>query len=140
MIPATDPTKHWCHEHREHSHTHPGHYDGPEGTYEVPDDGIDWGYVVRRHFATVEDHRPIPGDDFMPPEWCGACETCRGMSSGTICAACSYDAEGRPDMAITWPCEYAGIFLDEKPAQARDRDHPATDPGAWLDEPRGDDL
>lgn len=50
-------------------------------------------------------HRPIEGSDFMFPEWCGACDACG--PAPTVCAFCSYDAEGGPDKPVDWPCAHA---------------------------------
>ncbi|GIM88761.1 hypothetical protein [Paractinoplanes toevensis] len=53
---------------------------------------------------SITEHQPIEGYDFMPPGWCGACETC--SPAPTICGACSYDLDGHPLEPVTWPCAY----------------------------------
>jgi hypothetical protein len=44
-IQPTDAKLHICRQHNEPDHTHPGWYDCPTGSYDIPDDGQEWGYV-----------------------------------------------------------------------------------------------
>lgn len=48
--------------------------------------------------ATRLFHKPIPGDQWMPMEWCGGCDTCiRAFGyPPEICQACSYSGLGYP--------------------------------------------
>ena len=52
------------------------------------------------------EHHPVEGYDFMPSEWCGACEHCISYPVPTVCAVCSYTSGG-PGEPVEWPCEFA---------------------------------
>ena len=76
LVQAADPSQHVCREHTEPAHTHPGVYDSPTGTYEIPDDGLVWGYVDE---ATAAEANALLDAMGYPPDGVCYCAGCIGM-------------------------------------------------------------
>lgn len=76
---------------------------------------IGWlDHVDLRWYLPV--HQAVEGNDFMFPEWCGACETCAPHRAPIVCAVCSYDPRsGAPAEPVPYPCP-AVRGLPRKPA------------------------
>jgi len=52
----------------------------------------------------VREHEPVPGDDFMPYGWCGACEHCAAYPNPDVCEKCSYNDRYDLRQPVYWPC------------------------------------
>lgn len=65
--------------------------------------GIDC--TLRRvEITCVREHVGIPGYDFMPFGWCGACETCLSIEVPIVCESCSFDDKYDMREPTKWPC------------------------------------
>lgn len=91
---------------------------GPKPPHDKPYDQKyrgDWYFCtansecpVDEHQPSTLEHRPVPGDDFMPSWWCGGCTECDRVTCPTICLACSYEEVGEGVRGpVKWPCEFA---------------------------------
>ena len=59
------------------------------------------------------EHRMVPGYDFMPDGWCGACEHCDMMPCPRVCLGCPYSRRGYPK--YDWPAYGCKKTLSQKP-------------------------